>query len=211
MLTAFTAGLLLITVSELGDKTFFIAAILAMRYPRRWVFAGAIAALVAMTVLSVLLGQAVAFLPHLYVAWAEVLLFAGFGLKLLYEARRMTVQACLDECLEAEETIERAEAKHPMKTSSSASGIMAEAFGLTFLGEWGDRTQIATITLAAANNPVGVTMGAVLGHAICAAIAVSVGRLVCTRLSERTITLLGGVLFLVFAGISLMEIIQNGN
>jgi hypothetical protein len=40
MLTGFTAGLLLITLSELGDKTFFIGAILAMRHPRRWVFLG---------------------------------------------------------------------------------------------------------------------------------------------------------------------------
>ena len=35
MLTAFTTSLLLIIISELGDKTFFIAAILAMRHPRR--------------------------------------------------------------------------------------------------------------------------------------------------------------------------------
>ena len=57
LLTGFTAGLLLITLSELGDKTFFIAAILAMRHPRRWVFVGATAALFTMTVLSVLIGQ----------------------------------------------------------------------------------------------------------------------------------------------------------
>ncbi len=52
LLTGFTAGLLLIALSELGDKTCFIAAILAMRHailamrhPRRWVFLGAVAAL----------------------------------------------------------------------------------------------------------------------------------------------------------------------
>ena len=39
-------------MSELGDKTFFIAAILAMRHSRMLVFAGAIAALGLMTVLS---------------------------------------------------------------------------------------------------------------------------------------------------------------
>jgi Ca2+/H+ antiporter, TMEM165/GDT1 family len=54
MLTAFTAALILITVSELGDKTFFIAVILSMRYPRRLVFIGVVAALAAMTILSVL-------------------------------------------------------------------------------------------------------------------------------------------------------------
>lgn len=49
---AFIASFSVIIVSELGDKTFFIAAIMAMRHPRVTVFAGAIAALAAMTVLS---------------------------------------------------------------------------------------------------------------------------------------------------------------
>lgn len=42
----------MIVVSELGDKTFFIAAIMAMRHSRLIVFAGAITALGLMTVLS---------------------------------------------------------------------------------------------------------------------------------------------------------------
>src|SRR3712207_2193472 len=89
MLVAFTAGLLLITISELGDKTFFIAMILAMRHSRRLVLAGVVAALAAMTVLSVLMGQAVSFLPKIYIHWAEISLFLVFGAKLLYEASRM--------------------------------------------------------------------------------------------------------------------------
>lgn len=43
MLIAFTAGLLLITISELGDKTFFIAMVMSMRHSRRLVFAGVVA------------------------------------------------------------------------------------------------------------------------------------------------------------------------
>lgn len=49
---AFLASLSVIVVSELGDKTFFIAAIMAMRHPRLTVFAGAIGALAVMTILS---------------------------------------------------------------------------------------------------------------------------------------------------------------
>lgn len=49
---AFVASLSVIIVSELGDKTFFIAAIMAMRHPRATVFVGAIGALALMTVLS---------------------------------------------------------------------------------------------------------------------------------------------------------------
>ena len=49
---AFVASLSVIIVSELGDKTFFIAAIMAMRHSRIVVFGGAIAALFVMTVMS---------------------------------------------------------------------------------------------------------------------------------------------------------------
>ena len=59
---------------------------MAMRYPRRLVFAGAVTALAAMTILSVLIGQAASFLPQKYVDFGEVALFLGFGIKLLYDA-----------------------------------------------------------------------------------------------------------------------------
>jgi hypothetical protein len=53
---AFVATLSVIIVSELGDKTFFIAAIMAMRHPRSTVFAGAMAALALMHVMSSFFG-----------------------------------------------------------------------------------------------------------------------------------------------------------
>ena len=49
---AFVASLSVIVVSELGDKTFFIAAIMAMRHSRVVVFLGALSALAVMTLLS---------------------------------------------------------------------------------------------------------------------------------------------------------------
>ncbi len=49
---AFIASISVIIVSELGDKTFFIAAIMAMRHSRLVVFSGAILALVIMTCIS---------------------------------------------------------------------------------------------------------------------------------------------------------------
>lgn len=204
MLSAFTAALLLVGVSELGDKTFFIAVILATRHSRRLIFAGVLAALATMTVLSVLMGEAVSVLPSVYIQYAEIVLFAGFGVKLLHEASRMPAASCDAEVvLEATEVVEKAEFNS--LGEQTPTEICLEAFVLTFLAEWGDRTQFATIALAAHNNLVGVTTGAIVGHTICTAIAVIGGRMIAGRISERTITGLGGCLFLVFGIVAWLE------
>jgi putative Ca2+/H+ antiporter (TMEM165/GDT1 family) len=204
VLSAFIAGLLLIAVSELGDKTFFIAAILAMRHSRRLIFVGVIAALAVMTVLSVFLGQVAALLPKYYIHYAEIALFIGFGLKLLYEASQMSANSCATAVVkEAKDAVEKAEFQLPKEQTQMA--ICSEAFILTFLAEWGDRTQIATVALATSYDSMGVTAGAILGHAICAAIAVLCGRMLAGRISERKITLAGGLLFLAFGLIAAFE------
>ncbi|MEH2295445.1 TMEM165/GDT1 family protein [Nostoc sp.] len=203
MLTAFTAALLLITVSELGDKTFFIAVILAMHHPRRLVFTGVTAALAAMTILSVVFGQVVSLLPKAYIHYAEIALFIAFGIKLLYDASKMSAACDREVVEEAEAAVKKADLQLPKQKTSL--GIVIEAFVLTFMGEWGDRTQIATIALAAGNNPIGVTIGAILGHAICAALAVIGGKMIAGRISERQLTLIGGCLFLVFGVVAAIE------
>ncbi len=216
MLTGFTAALLLITASELGDKTFFISMCLAMRHSRRFVLLGSIAALAAMTVLSVLLGQIASVFPKDLVHYGSILLFIVFGFKAFFDASRMPV-GCRDkslavgenliECMsdaerEAAAAIAQAEINLRKKTPFA---IALEAFILVFIAEWGDRTQFSTITLAAANNPWGVAIGATFGHAICALIAVLGGRMIAGRISERTVTLIGGILFFVFAIVSWFE------
>ncbi len=203
MLTAFTAGLLLITVSELGDKTFCIALLLATRFPRRLVFAGVVAALAAMTLLSVGLGQFAALLPQQYVKLVAVILFIGMGLNLLYAASRLsTATTCDSEIAEAAAMVDRSFAG---LSQQARWQIILQSFGLTFAAEWGDRTQFATVALAAKGYPVGVALGAVLGHTLCAAIAVIGGRFVAGRISERLLMAIGGGLFLLFGVLAWLE------
>ena len=57
---------------------------------------------------------------------------------------------------------------------------------LTFVAEWGDRSQLTTIILAARENVTGVILGGILGHSICTGIAVVFGRLLAQRISVRT-------------------------
>lgn len=194
---AFASSFFMIIVSELGDKTFFIAAILAMRFDRRFVFLGAAGALAAMTVLSAVIGVILpSILPPQYTQWAATLLFVYFGVQLLREAYTMFATGVgigpSGELEEVEKSLED-------EKKSSSTALLLQAFMLTFLAEWGDRSQIATIALAAARSPVGVTMGGVLGHACCTALAVLGGRVLASRISERTVLASGGVLFLVFA------------
>ncbi len=204
MLQAFTASLLLITISELGDKTFFIAVILSMRYDHRTVFSAVLSALALMTVLSVLLGQAMSLLPKAYTHYGAIALFLIFGVKLIIDAIRMSPNSTEAVVKEAEEVVEEKDHQISIPILGKVLkrypqiGIWVQAFVMTFLAEWGDRTQISTIALAAANDPIFVTLGAILGHGICTVIAVIGGRLVAGKISERVITGIGGILFLIF-------------
>lgn len=59
--------------------------------------------------------------------------------------------------------------------------------------------QIATIGLAAATDVAGVTLGGIFGHALCTGAAVLGGRHLSKYINEKTVSVLGGVLFLLFA------------
>lgn len=65
------------------------------------------------------------------------------------------------------------------------SPACVQTFTITFLSEWGDRSQIATITMAARQNYWWVTIGAISGHCICTATAVIGGRALAGKVSIR--------------------------
>lgn len=215
---ALFSSLSMIIASELGDKTFFIAAILAMRNNHRHVLAGAVGALAIMTILSTIAGFALPqFLPKTYTHYASIVLFFAFGIKLLKEASEMTSDQISDELEEVEmELGERLESSErmddlendaeeeekkqriPIPTFLGLPPILVQSFTMTFVAEWGDRSQIATIVLAAQGDPMGTTIGGIIGHALCTALAVYGGKMLATKISEQTVTTVGGLLFLLF-------------
>uniref|UniRef100_A0A8D8D8W1 GDT1 family protein n=1 Tax=Culex pipiens TaxID=7175 RepID=A0A8D8D8W1_CULPI len=217
---AFIASFSVIIVSELGDKTFFIAAIMAMRHPRLTVFAGAIAALALMTVLSAVFGMAATIIPRVYTYYISTALFALFGLKMLKEGYYMSATEAAEELEEVQSDLRKREDEMEKEASATLiqdaeTGIirknkqrsawnlllriLMQAFTMTFLAEWGDRSQLTTIILAARENVYGVIIGGVIGHAICTGLAVIGGRMIAQKISVRTVTLIGGVVFLLFA------------
>merc|ERR1719421_2767970 len=89
----------MIWATEVGDKTFFIAAILAMRHARLVVFAGALGALAVMTVLSALLGLALpSLLPRTYTHYASAGLFLYFGCRSLLQTRAVPLVPVMGNC-----------------------------------------------------------------------------------------------------------------
>ncbi|XP_042049307.1 GDT1-like protein 4 isoform X2 [Salvia splendens] len=76
----FTKSLAMTVLSEIGDKTFVAAAILAMRYPRRHVLSGCLGALIVMTILSAVVGWAAPnLLSRKWTRHITTILFLGFG------------------------------------------------------------------------------------------------------------------------------------
>ena len=117
---AFIASISVIIVSELGDKTFFIAAIMAMRHSRLVIYSGAMGALGAMTILSALLGNIVTkFIPRIYTYYLSSILFAGFGVKMLRDGYIMSPEEGTEEYEEAQHEIEKAEANDDLESGSN--------------------------------------------------------------------------------------------
>ena len=208
---AFTSSIAMIIATEIGDKTFFIAAVLSMKHSRSAVFTGAILALIVMTILSTAMGLVLPnIMPRKYTHILGGILFMYFGCKLIYDSRKMEDGRVSDELEEVEESLlqqsnkkEDEETGRPTQKSTSTGNsgwypIALQSMTLTFLAEWGDRSQIATIALAAAKNPVGVTVGGCLGHSFCTGMAVIGGRMLAARISEKTVTLGGGCIFIIF-------------
>ncbi|KAF0921168.1 hypothetical protein E2562_039218 [Oryza meyeriana var. granulata] len=99
---------------------------------------------------------------------SSFVLYAFFGLRLLYIAWRSDSKA-------------------------SQKKEIEESFVLTFLAEWGDRSQIATIALATHKNAIGVAVGATLGHTICTSFAVVGGSMLASKISQGTVATIGAV------------------
>ena len=199
-LAAFGSSLTAITLAELGDKTFFMALILAVRHRARWGFIGSFAALTAVTLISLALGYGLRkLLPQSLVPWLAAVLFLSFGIKLLIDAQGMAANAATEEKEEAEQAINTAESS---KAFNTAWAVIWEAFVLVFIAELGDRTQFTTIFMATAPAQVfsfgGLLAGTLLGHALVTWLAVGAGKWIGQWVNERLLYRLSGGLFLVF-------------
>ncbi|OBA24557.1 UPF0016-domain-containing protein, partial [Metschnikowia bicuspidata var. bicuspidata NRRL YB-4993] len=216
----------MIIVSEIGDKTFLIAALMSMKHSKYVVFSAGFSSLAIMTVLLGIVGHALpALISERITKLLAAILFIIFGFKLFREGSAMSKDSGVgEEMAEVEEELqasnmniqmtsleegvtqalpESEKANYLSQLSNLASFILSpvwiQVFVMTFLGEWGDRSQIATIAMAAGSDYWFVIFGAIIGHAICTAAATIGGQLLATKISMRNVTLGGAFAFVVFS------------
>ncbi|MCW2929260.1 MAG: Integral rane protein [Actinomycetia bacterium] len=184
-LTAALATFLVVLPAELPDKTIFGCLILASRYRPRYVFAGAVVAFGVQVVLAVAAGGLLSLLPHRAIQAASAAAFL-VGAVLLWRHRPDT-----------DEDVTRNSARDAFWPVAMTS------FMVVFLAEFGDLTQIMTMTLAAKyHDPLAVGAGAVLALWTAASLAVIVGWKLLKVIPVTWLTRGAAAIMLVLAGTS---------
>ncbi|HWJ62994.1 MAG TPA: TMEM165/GDT1 family protein [Acidimicrobiales bacterium] len=183
---AFLLSFGVIFVAELGDKSQLMALAFSARYKPWPVLIGITIATAFVHLFSVIAGAVLgAALPTDTINIVAGLAFFGFA------AWTLRGDKLTDE--------DEARAK---RTGRSAIIAVSGAF---FLAELGDKTMLATITLATKENLFGVWLGSTLGMVAADALAIGVGAMLGKRLPERTIRIGASVSFVVFGVILLVE------
>ncbi len=197
--SGFTAAFSLIFVSEIGDKTFFLAALLAAQKSKALVLAGTMAALAMMSVISVGIGLIFQKLPSFFHSSVPVTEYLSVALLFFFGVQSLRsgfsdAKGNVDEELEdAKEEL----AKDGVKDDDTLLRVIVSTFLIIFAAEWGDRSMIATVALVASQSPVGVAFGSIAGHFAATLIAIVGGAMVSKHLSERVLKIAGGALFLL--------------
>lgn len=183
---AFLLSFGVILLAELGDKSQLMALAFAARY-RAWTV------LVAVTIAtlivhagSVLLGRTFA----LALPTSAIQIVAGVA---FFAFAAWTIRG--DELGDSDHDRAR-------RTGQWAILTIGSAF---FLAELGDKTMLATITLATTEEPWGTWLGSTVGMVAADAIAIAAGALLGSRLPERAIKVFAAAAFVVFGILLIAE------
>jgi Ca2+/H+ antiporter, TMEM165/GDT1 family len=168
-----------IFLAELGDKSQLMALAFATRYRAAPVLVGITLATAIVHALSVAFGVVLATqLPTGAITIAAGVAFLGFAAWTLRGDR-------LDD-----DEVDRAD-------RGLRSAVMAASLAF-FLAELGDKTMLATITLATTHEPVGTWAGSTIGMVAADALAILAGRQLGNRVPERVIRIGAALSFAVF-------------
>ena len=185
---AFLLSTAVIFVAELGDKSQLMAMTFAARYRARDVIIGITAATAIVHLASVGIGAAIGTSFENYQGAISVvagIAFLGFA--------AWTLRG--DELTEDEAAKAR-----------TSTGMALLAVGTAFfLAELGDKTMLATITLATQEGWLGTWIGSTVGMVAADALAILVGAMLAKKLPEKAITYGAATLFALFGAVLILD------
>ena len=195
-----------IFLAELPDKTMLATIVLSARFRRPFaVWTGAAAALTTQMVIATSAGRLLSLLPEQPVRFAVAALFA-IGAVVLWRSRDDEPDEHADIVGDLPErdnpTARRAEVLPTRR-------IVATVFGIVFLAEWGDLTQITTASLAAKGHAVSVFVGAAAAMISVAAIGVVAGRSLLRVVPASVLHRVAAVVFATLAVFFLIDAIAG--
>jgi putative Ca2+/H+ antiporter (TMEM165/GDT1 family) len=183
---AFLLSFAVIFVAELGDKSQLMALAFATRYRAIDVLIGISIATLLVHLGSVVLGATVA--AALPTDLISILAGVAFFVFAAWTLRG--------------DTLGEDEAAKPTRTTGAVILAVGTAF---FLAELGDKTMLATITLATREEAIGTWLGSTAGMVAADAIAIAVGKLLGANLPERWIRYGAAGAFVIFGAILVLE------
>jgi Ca2+/H+ antiporter, TMEM165/GDT1 family len=185
---AFAASFLFVVLAEMGDKTQLLAMSFAARFNAYKVLLAVFLATVLNHAIAVAVGQLLTtVIPIDIISFAASLSFIGFG---IWTARGDKLNG--------------------QTQKPSRFGPVATVGLAFFIAEFGDKTQLATISLAAQyQNPVSVLAGTTLGMLIADGVGIIVGVVLCRRIPQRGIKLFSAVIFVIFGLFGVYEVLST--
>lgn len=184
---------------ELPDKTFIATLVLATRYRAPLVWVGVSLAFLVQCAVAVTAGGLLSLLPTAVVAAVAALLFL-VGATVLWRGA---------DTADAEEA--ETERVFAAKAGADVHGlrVVATSFGVLFLAEWGDLSQLLTAGLAARySDPVSVFTGSLAALVVVAGLAVVLGRTLLRFVRLATIRRVGAVVCLLLAALATYDVID---
>jgi putative Ca2+/H+ antiporter (TMEM165/GDT1 family) len=189
-----------IVVAELPDKSLFATLVLGTRLRPLWVWLGVTAAFAVHVTIAVVAGGLLTLLPRRLVLGIVAVLFALGAAYLLFGSEEETERAAEEEATDAVAAVSPSAAR-------VARTALLTSFGVIFVGEFGDITQIATANFAARyDNPVSVWLGAFLGLSAVSALAIVAGRNLLRVMPVAVIRRVAGLALAVLAVLTVVEL-----
>lgn len=193
-----------IFVVELPDKTFIAALVLSTRYRPLAVWIGVGLAFLVQTLIAVTVGQAVSYLPDQLVLAVALVIFVIGAVLLLREAPRAdAAEPATEESFAAKAT--------PSDNGAVKTGLGAvtASFLVLLAAEWGDLSQLLTISLVGRyDDPVSVFIGAWGALLVVSGLACVVGRILLNHVKLSMVHYVGATVCLVFAAATAYELIR---